>query len=80
MEVLGALVDAPMKPICDAMASRPKLKADTLRGRLAISSDQECDEAAAVVCLLKMKMQSHLDTLVINGTYPVTEICCMCAP
>lgn len=72
LELLGGLIDAPSKPCQEVTTSRLKLLSDTLAGKLAISSDQECDEAAAVVCLLKMKMQSHLEDLMPNG------LCCMC--
>merc|ERR1712176_756145 len=71
-EVLAGLIDAPMKRDVDVASELPKLDAETMSGRLVISSDSHCDEATAVVFLLKLKMKEGLESLVPAG------ICCLC--
>merc|ERR1712113_1162614 len=71
-EVLAGLIDAPMKCDIDTANELPKLDAETMSGRLVISSDSHCDEATAVVFLLKLKLKADLESLVPAG------ICCLC--
>merc|ERR1712087_616385 len=71
-EVLAGLIDAPMKCDVDIANDLPKLDAETMSGRLVISSDSHCDEATAVVFLLKLKMKAGLESLVPAG------MCCLC--
>merc|ERR1711920_487509 len=71
-EVLAGLIGAPMKCDVDIANELPKLDAETMSGRLVISSDSHCDEATAVVFLLKLKMKASLESLVPAG------ICCLC--
>merc|ERR1712176_1476862 len=55
-EVLAGLIDAPMKCDVDTPNEVPKLDAETMSGKVVISSDSHCDEATAVVFLLKLKL------------------------
>merc|ERR1711920_925227 len=71
-EVLAGLIDAPMKCDADIANELPKLGAEMMSGRLVISSDSHCDEATAVVFLLKIKLKTGLETIVPAG------ICCLC--
>merc|ERR1712087_203742 len=71
-EVLAGLIDAPMKCDVDIANDLPKLDSETMSGKLVISSDSHCDEATAVVFLLKLKLKAGLETPVPTG------ICCLC--
>merc|ERR1719203_2363035 len=71
-EALAGLIDAPMKPTQDEAATAPKMPSQALVGKLAVSSDRDCDEATAVVYLLRLKVQAKLDNLVPEG------MCCLC--
>merc|ERR1712176_903468 len=71
-EVLAGLIDAPMKRDVDVASELPKLDAETMSGKVVISSDSHCDEATAVVFLLKLKMKAGLESLVPAG------MCCLC--
>jgi len=71
-EALAGLIDAPMAPNHEDMTSIPQLHSSAVAGTLVISSDRDCDEATAVIYLLKMKMQVCLESLVPNG------MCCLC--
>merc|ERR1712113_139379 len=71
-EVLAGMIDAPVKSDVDISNELPKLDSETMSGRLVISSDSHCDEATAVVFLLKIKMKEGLESLVPAG------MCCLC--
>merc|ERR1712113_443407 len=71
-EVLAGMIDAPVKSDVGISHELPKLDSETMSGKLVISSDSHCDEATAVVFLLKIKMKAGLESIVPAG------VCCLC--
>jgi len=71
-EVLSEMIDTHVKSKLGEASEAPKLQAKQMRSALVVISDERCDEANAVVCLLKTKMQVALEGVAQGG------ICCLC--
>jgi len=68
-EVLTGLICAPTMQFT---ATVKKPQAEMMTSKVAVSSDQNSEEATAVVCLLKKMMQVELSNLLPG------EMCCLC--